>query len=301
MSKVVVMPKLSYKALRGLQISIVFAFTVLIQELFRYPHAGWTGFAVMMIYAGFDNGTTLLRAFHRFWGMILGLFTGYLLWFLGHLDYRTLLIIIPITIFLAYFLAGQAYSIPTVFTVNTAVIGTGFFSAHNDFSLTNFLVDYGVCTVIALAIIFIFEYFWFRRYHMMKCFIRDTQHDVIVHLKALLKLLNQDKIRRTKWYQNCINLNRSLLEVNTLVTNSQFEISSERAVGEEFNQFVDLSNKIFMGLKSLYSAYYTKRYHKHDYYQLFQQVQLELTQLEAIVADGETFTISSGVIHEAHN
>ena len=58
--------KLSYRSLRAVQISTVFCFTIIVQEGLRYPRAGWTGFAVMMIYAGFDIGTTILRADLRF-------------------------------------------------------------------------------------------------------------------------------------------------------------------------------------------------------------------------------------------
>ncbi|WP_019216969.1 FUSC family protein [Legionella tunisiensis] len=72
------------------------------QEWLRYPRAGWTGFAVMMIYAGFDNGTTIFRAYQRFLGVLLGLFSGYILWFIGHVDYRTLIIILPMTVFLLF-------------------------------------------------------------------------------------------------------------------------------------------------------------------------------------------------------
>lgn len=292
--------QLSYRTMRGLHICIVFTVTIWVQLFLRYPHAGWAGFAVMMIYAGFDNGTTLFRAYHRFWGMLLGLFSGYLLWFIGHLDYRTLFILIPITIFFAYFLAGQAYSIPTVFTVNTALIGTGYFAAHSDFSITFFLIDYGICTVIAFLTIVIFEYFGFRHYRMMQRFIYATQQDVLNHLQALLVLVNQSQIRRTEWFRRCLALNRSLNEVNNLARNSQFEISSERAVGDEFNHFVIYTNRIFTSLKALHSAYYTKRYHKHDYYQLVTQVQQDLTHLTMLVATAEPLSITSGAIYAAH-
>lgn len=292
-------PNLSYRTLRALHICIVFTFTIWFQEILRFPRAGWVGFAVMMIYAGFDSGTTLFRAYHRFWGMLLGLFSGYLLWFMGHLDYRTLILIIPLTVFFAYFLVGHAYSVPTAFTVNTAVIGTGYFYAHNSFSITFFLVDYAICTVFAFVIILLFEYFWFRRHHMMQRFIRDTQNEVLQHLSELVNLLNQDKIQRTKWYHGCVALNRSLNEVNNLVRNAQFLHSSEQAVGDEFNYFVALSNRIFVALKALYSAYYTKRYHKHDYFDLYNQVQADLAQLASLLE--HKISINSGVIHEAHN
>lgn len=292
--------KLSYRSLRGIQISTVFFFTIIIQEWFHYPRAGWTGFAVMMIYAGFDNGTTILRAYHRFLGMLLGLFSGYLLWFVGHLDYRFLIIIIPITIYFAYFLAGQAYSIPTVFTVNTSVIGTGYFDrSGSSFNVTNFLIDYLMCTVIAFAIILVFEYFWFSRYRLMKLFIKDTQTDVVRKLYKLIHLLNQDKISRTDWFDACITFTDSLFEMEKLARNSQFVISSERVVSDEFNQFVLITNRIFINIKGLYLATYTKRYRKYDYNRLLQQVQIDLKYLKVLVREVQTTDQNTGELHVA--
>ncbi len=293
--------KLNYRALRGIHICIVFSFTIFVQEWLRFPQAGWTGFSVMMIYAGFDSGTTLFRAFHRFWGMILGLFTGYLLWFIGHIDYRTLILIIPLTIFFAYFLIGRAYSIPTIFTVNTAVIGTGYFASHSTFSITAFIIDYSICTVIAFIICILFEFFIFRRFFLMKRFIHDTQTDIIQHLKCLINLLNQEKIKRTDWFKSCINFNRSLTEINNLVQNAEFLYLSEEAVGNQFIHFCSLTNTIFIELKALYSAYYTKRYHKHDYNKLYEQVQGNLKQLEILLNTDEILTIQSGAIYNAQN
>ncbi|KTC86903.1 FUSC family protein [Legionella brunensis] len=287
----------NYRELRCVQISTVFFFTFFIQEWLRYPRAGWTGFAVMMIYAGFDNGTTIFRAYHRFLGVLLGLFTGYLLWFIGHVDYRTLIIIIPITVFFAYFLVGRAYSVPTVFTVNASVIGAGYFSAKNSPTVFYYIFDYTLCTLIGFGIILVFEYFWFRRYHMMQRFIRDTQAEVINDLYRLVDLLNQEAIRRRDWFSSCIKLTDSLFEVNTLMRNAQFADKSARAVGDEFNQFVDLGNRIFIGLKALYMAYYTKRYHKFDYNQLFQQVQADLLRLKTFVIDEQQTDASYGVIN----
>ncbi len=301
MFKQLIQQKFSYRAMRGLHICIVFGFTILLQELFHYPQAGWTGFAVMMIYAGFDNGTTLFRAHHRFWGMVLGLFSGYLLWFLGHLDYRTLILLIPLTIFFAYFLVGRAYSIPTVFTVNTAVIGTGYFASHSQSSITFFIIDYIVCTIIAFAICLGFEYFVFSRYGLMKRFIYDTQAHVVKDLEKLVKLLNHGKISRSQWFRSCIELNRSLTEVNQLIKNSSFEYSSKKVVGEEFNQFVELTNKIFINIKALYSAYHTKRYLKYDYQQLYKQVVNDLATLERSLNEVRALKIQSGVIFDAHN
>ncbi len=294
--------KLSYRSLRGIQISTVLFFTIIIQQWFQYPRAGWTGFAVMMIYAGFDNGTTILRAYHRFLGMLLGLFSGYLLWFLGHVDYRLLLLIIPITIFFAYFLAGQAYSVPTVFTVNTSIIGTGYFdTSGSSFNITNFLIDYLICTMIAFAIILVFEYFWFSRYRLMDLFIRDTQRDVVRKLYRLIHLLNQHKIRRSDWFEACITFTDSLFEMEKLARNSQFIISSKGIVREEFNQFLVLSNRIFINLKALYLATYTKKHRKYDFNRLLEQVHNDLKCLKKLAKGEQIAEDHTGELNVAPN
>lgn len=289
---------LSYRALRCVQISTVFFFTIIIQEWLRYPRAGWTGFAVMMIYAGFDNGTTILRTYHRFLGVLLGLFTGYILWFIGHIDYRTLITIIPMTVFFAYFLAGRIYSIPTVFTVCTSVIGSGYFNLDSTSTVMYYIIDYGMCTLVAFGIILVFEYCWFRHYGMMRRFIIDTQAEVVHDLYRLVHLLNQGKIKRTDWFESCLKLTRSLHEVDMLIENAQFMVRSERTVGDEFTEFVLLANRIFIGLKALYMAYYTPHYHKFNYYQLLQQVQADIVHLKKFVAfSRQTLENTLGVIH----
>lgn len=293
-------PQISYRALRCIQISTVFFFTFVVEGFLHNPRAGWAGFAVMMIYAGFDNGATLFRAYHRFLGVFLGLLSGYVLWLIGHLDYRTLMVILPLTVFFAFFLVGRAYSVPTVFTVNTSVIGAGYFSTQQSPSVTYYLFDYAVCTLIAFAIILVFEYFWFSRYHMMRRFINDTQTEVVQDLYYLVGLLNQDKIRRAVWFKGCIQLTSSLFEVNTLIQNASFVHRSERAVGDEFNQFVTLTNRIFIGLKALYMANYTKKCHKFDYEQLYQQMQIDLVRLKSYVrGEDQPLLTADGVRHAA--
>ncbi|AHE66242.1 hypothetical protein Loa_00673 [Legionella oakridgensis ATCC 33761 = DSM 21215] len=87
--------------------------------------------------------------------------------------------------------------------------------------------------------------------------------------------------------------------VNNLVHNAQFLISAKRAVGEEFEDFRELINRIFVGQKALYFAHYTKRHQKYDYQQLLQQIQADLEQLKTIVAAGVIPNSILGAMHEA--
>lgn len=275
--------RFTYRTGRILQICTVLTVTLCVADLLRYPHSGWTGFAVMMIYAGFDNGTTLFRAYHRFIGVLLGLLSGYCLWFLGHIDYRCLILVIPITVFLAYFLAGYAYSIPTIFTVNTSIIGTGYFDIHNQYPVTFFLMDYFIATLVAFAIIIVFEHFWFKRYHMMYRFIHDTQVDTIKQLDHLIYLLEQDHVRRKEWFSGCLKLTECLFEANKLVQNTSFEVRSQKVVGSDFHQFIALANQLFISAKALYLAHHTQCYRKYNYVQLKTNLDADLRTLRQLI------------------
>ena len=292
-------PQQGYRLLRGIQISMVFSFSIFVQELWRFPHAGWAGFTLMMIYAGFDNGTTLVRASHRFLGVLLGVFLGYILWIFGHIDYRLLYFIIPFTVSGVFFWAGTAYSIPTIFTVSTSILAFGYFDSQSSFVVSVFIMDYTACTVIGFVIILLFEHFWFRHYQMLHRFIRENQQDVIKNLYTLVHLLNQDKIRRTDWFRGCITLTASLFEMDRLVLNTQFAACSEHAVGDEFIQFVALSNQVFVNLKALYIACYTTRYRKYDYNQLVDIVHADLNKLNTLIVGEAKASSIDGVLHAA--
>lgn len=289
--------RFNYRTLRALHISIVFAVTVFIQQSAHYPRAGWTGFAVMMIYAGFDNGTIFLRSYHRFLGSVLGLFSGYLLYLIGHFDYRTLVIILPTTIFFAYFLAGKAYSVPTIFTVNTSLLATGYFNPGDQFTVFDFIVDYFMATLIAFALVLVFEYFLFSRYHLMRRFIEDSQGRVIDKLAGMISLLNKKHISRRDWFKACTALTFSLSELTNLLTNAHFARRSEEAVGEEFNDFIRISTEIYMQMKVLYLAHHVKGGNLARYKPLQSKINLDLVRLKQIISTDNTGDRLTGVVY----
>lgn len=270
----------NYRRLRGIQITLIFTITIIIQNFFHFPHAGWMGFAVMMIYVGFDNGTTIIRAYQRFLGMLLGLLSGYVLWFIAHLDYRTLTITVPLCIYFAYYLVGKEYSVPTIFTVNTSVIGTAYFYDHTNFFLTDFLVDYLACTIFAFALIVVFEYFYFKPKKMMRYFIFDIESEVLNALFQLNTLLGRKRIKQRNWFKECIKLTSHMSSMNALLKSTNFLKGSERAVGDEFKIFVRISNRVYRNQKALYFSHYDKTYDTKTYYRLFDQVIFDLSELK---------------------
>ncbi|OGT68712.1 MAG: hypothetical protein A3J38_07905 [Gammaproteobacteria bacterium RIFCSPHIGHO2_12_FULL_45_9] len=288
--------KLNYKEMRALHISVVFAFTIGLQQLFHFPRAGWIGFTVMLIYAGFDNGTTLLRAYHRFWGAMLGVMLAYVLCLWAHFDYRAVLIIMPMVVFFAYFFLGQAYSIPTTFTVSGAILAADFYFKYTRFNETPFMLDYAICTIIAFVIVFSFEFFWFSRYRLMRRFIIEKERDVLAHLKNLFHLLHEKNIKRPVWFKMCMGVTRTLAEVGELIRNSEFESSARDMVGESFNQFIQLTETTFVKLKAIYFASFLHHHDSAYYREPYEAVARDLDRLEQLLLSLEGLTVEN----EAH-
>src|SRR3990167_7424328 len=245
---------LDYTTIRSLQISFVFAFTLFLQFLLNYPNAYWTGFAVMMIYAGFDNGTSLLRTYHRFLGVIFGLISGYLLVIIGRYDLMFLFLEITLVIFLAYFFAGETYSVPTIFTVNTSVIGTGYFSNAQTVTLLYYLVDYCICTCVAFGLIWFLETYWFNRYNLIERFILDVEKKVLKNLRNLKALLHEGPVNRTKWYKACGFTIHSLTRIKELLNNTSFCKHSDMIARDDILLFIQSAETSYTRLKALYFA-----------------------------------------------
>lgn len=211
---------ISFKTIRALQICTVFTTTMGIQVLFDYPRAAWTGFAVMMIYVGFDAGATMTRTFARFWGMVLGLILSYFLWIVGHIDYRVFFVSIPVIVFFAYYSLGKSYAIPTIFTVTLTAIGTIYYGTGDYYALW-FFTDYFICTVIALVICVVFEYYIYHGHNMHRRFYIDLQKEVINRLEELLNLATQTPISKSKWLKVTVKFNKTVIQFNDFVANTE--------------------------------------------------------------------------------
>ena len=289
----------SYRSLRAWQISLVFALVIALQELILRPHIEWAGFALMMVYGGFDNGTTWVRASHRFIGVMFGLFFGFMCWFLGHLDFRLQYFVIPIDVFCAYFFLTVAYRIPTIFTTIGSIIGYGYFNSQSNFVITYFLLDYGMATIMAISVCVLCEYFWFRRYHLMRRYIREVQETVLKRLYHLVALTSEEKIKRLNWYHACIATVDVIYEMHRLLQNAQFVSVSELAVGDSFNSFSELTTRIYVRLKALYYCSYTKRFRKYDYNLVLSQVTADLELLKQLLESEDIENRTLGVMNAA--
>ena len=248
---------MSYKTTRALQICIVFAATLIVQVFFGYAKAAWTGFAVMMIYAGFDAGAAMQRTFHRFWGALFGLLLSYVLWFIGHVDYRLLVIIIPFVVFMAYFTLGKLYAVPTVFTVTLTALGTDYYS-NNTYFVAWFFSDYFICTVIALIICVVFEFFGFKKSNLTRKFFVDLQQEIVLGLSDLLKIVTHSSLNRSLFLKATVKLNQKVLDMNNFIITAHHDYHTHDGLLDEVDNFSDGIKLAYNNVRKLFILFTEK-------------------------------------------
>lgn len=242
---------INFRTTRAIHICIVFTATLAIQELFNFPRGAWTGFAVMMIYVGFDAGSTIHRTFHRFWGATLGLFLSYILWFIGHIDYRTMFFIIPVMVFFAYYSLGKLYMFPTIFTVTLTALGTDYY-ATNTYYVGWFFSDYFICTVIALLICVFFEYFIFKGRNLTHKFYYELQQEIVKALQDLLVIAATKPINKSKLLKMTIKLNSKVLEFNVFLNNTRHDYNFNDDLLCELDIFFAKTKLVYQNLRQLF-------------------------------------------------
>lgn len=242
---------LDYRKIRALQISLVFATALAVQRLLGYSHAGWIGFAVMMIYAGFDKGASLQRTTHRFWGALLGLLLSYILWIIGQIDFRLIVLIIPVIVFMAYFSLGKLYAFPTIFTVTLTALGTDYYGG-NDYAVPNFFFDYLLSTIVAFLLCFLFEYYLFRNSQLSYQFYLDLQQRILVHLTKLFKIVTERPLRESSYLKISTVLNTNLLELYTFVDTTQHETHPEIKLLKELAIFGSTVQQVYHNIRRLF-------------------------------------------------
>jgi uncharacterized membrane protein YccC len=231
---------LSYRTTRALHICTVFSVAILIEYMLKIPRGAWVAFTVILIYAAFDVGTSVQRIWHRFWGVLLGLFLAHFFWFVGHLNYRTLLLIVAGLLCIYYYLLGKPYMQTTVFTTILSVVGSDYFASTN-FYLQWYFRDYFMCTLFAVIICVFFEYFIFKRVNMTRKFYVDFQRDLISQLNEFLAIIKRPKINKKDFLNAVVAFNKKIAMLNTFTQNTKHDYHNKDnliAELEEFNQYV---------------------------------------------------------------
>ncbi len=240
---------LDFRTTRALQIGVVFFCTLVIQWMLNFKHSAWIGFSVMMIYAGFDTGTSIHRTFHRFLGMSLGLILSWLLWGLGMLNYRILFLVIPMIIFFSFFSLGKLYAIPTIFTVTLTALGTDYFSPL-DYQVRNFFFDYFWSTCVAFGICIVFETIVFRKKNLTHLFYLEAQQQIIIDLEKLFVIIKTKPLRERAYLKVSVECNEKIMEFERFVSMSMYDYHIQQNQFTKLEEFNTLLQEAYFMIRS---------------------------------------------------
>ncbi len=242
---------IDYRTTRAFQICIIFVTTLMIQRYLKFTHAGWIGFSVMMIYAGFDSGTSLHRTVHRFWGVMFGLLLSYFLWVLMRLDVGFVLFVAPVIVFMAFFTLGKYYVSPTIFMVTLTALGLDYYTL-DQYEPINFFFDYTRATVLALAICVFFEYFIFKKSNLTHHFYFDLQQTVIRQLGQLFEIVTNTPVRHSHYLKLSAQLNLRLLELQSFLLVVKHDYHVQTQYFDSLDTFYESIEQIYHNIRQLF-------------------------------------------------
>lgn len=242
---------LNFREYRSLQICTVFVCTIALQRVLQFSHSGWIGFAVMMIYAGFDSGASLHRAIHRFWGAMLGLFLSYILFFFIRFNDDIIWLVIPSILFMAYYTLSKYYVSPTIFTVTLTALGSDYYSSTL-YPVDQFFFDYGRATAIAMAICMIFEKYIFNRKNMTERFYTEIQSTVIDQLEALLQVTLKKNLNHAKFLKLSNQINTSVVRLDAFLKTVSHNHLVPKDLFNSLSEFNIRIEHIYRNIRHLY-------------------------------------------------
>jgi len=217
----------------------VFVTTLCLERLLNLNRAGWIGFVVMMIYVGFDSGASIHRTLLRFWGTLQGLLLSYFIWLLCLLDYRLILVIIPIVVFFSFFSLNKFYSYPTIFTVTLTFLGTAYFDPK-DYDAYYFFFDYLRATTVAFFICYIFEGWIFKNSGLTEKFYFDLQKSIIEELEYLYKTATNFPPKQNKFLRGSAACRVKINALHTFEQTATHDVNLEHGLHhvEDFHALV---------------------------------------------------------------
>ncbi len=240
----------SYREARVFQICLVFSAAIGVQLLTLHEHAGWIGFTLMLIYAGFDKGTSLQRTRERVFGVILGLFIGYFIWVFGQIDYRFIIAMIPILLFFTYYFVGRNFIYQSAFIVALSVLGSDYYKSDNN-AVANFLFEYLIFTLVAFAICIIFDHVVFRKVNLSRKFYFDLQEKILDHLNELFKIVAHQPLRRAHYIKNSNQFNVSVLELYAFIEATKYDIQN-KTLEDESHVFRENMQQAYHNIRRLF-------------------------------------------------
>ena len=226
--------------------SLVFAIIIFIQEWFRYPFSGYTAFVVMTLYIGFDIGTINNRLMPRFWGAMLAGIFSLIYWYIGHLNYRFILVLIILGYFASFYFARYNYSTVIFFTMSLAFLGTGYLDIQGlQYSSTEFVTDVMVCTTIALFVVLILHEFCFSDKKIEVGLLYHLQRNFLVSIVNCENMLADATRLSIKWHNSHYSVLQDLQELKTFIDINQ-ALLEKNIPNKQLQQFIHLAEDYYL-------------------------------------------------------
>lgn len=238
---------------RYLQITTAFMIFVFIEQYFHIPHAVWIVITGSIIYAGFNPGTVLKRAYWRFSGTLTGVCAVAIMWYIIHLDYRTAIIFAALIAFAMVFFLALPYNYYMIIATLSSDIAVEWGNSGH-FSLQYYVVDRVVCTLIVFAICLVMEHLWFGRSNFTSLLYRKTKTELYNEMEMCSRNVDHIHLSKANLLRFVISTRRKMEQITILSNDAIYERNDE------------IRNDLFPGkmvvlFRQVVSLWYVK---KHD-------------------------------------
>ena len=200
---------------RYIQIVMVMMLIQAIYQFGHVPHSSWL-ITASAIYSGFDPGSVLKRASGRIYGTFAGIALVTIIWYLVHFDYRWLILLTCLMVFIISYGSLLPYSIATI--VNTAFSDVSMEWSNSDtFNLQYYLIDRVICNLIVIGICVACERFWFGHSNLPFLNFKQVRANLIKTLRQMY-LYSQTRTAKGKTIKSTQTF---MLNINKLKTLSE--------------------------------------------------------------------------------
>lgn len=254
------MPKtLNLYQSRVLQITFVFMFLACIDQYGHVPHSSWVIVTGCMIYAGFDPGTVLKRAYLRIVGTIVGIASVVIVWHTIHIDYRLDIFFLVLVMWAIVFSQSLSYQYFVLFATIFADLSVETVNS-SVFQLRYYVTDRLISTAIAFSVCIIVERLWFGKTNFSAL---NCQHLI----KKIQQLLDEfytatktKNITRSKLFREILLINQSIFHLKTILADHKYETTNMSS----YQNTESVVNQIIYDFRQIICLIYLKTNDQHN-------------------------------------
>lgn len=253
-----IIDKLFY--LRLTQMSIMLFIGLCCYVFSKIPHVWWVMMTMYMMLGSVEPGLVKAKSINRAKGTLMGLVLFFPTIYLLQFNYRLIPLVLMCSVILVGSISPKRYDITVIFITFAVLSSTAYsFTTPTIEGTLQMELNRGLNTLIAITIVFIGEYFMFKRfrYAYKACFI----YQLMVR-KALLKAVR----KITKHHGLGISKNKSILfnelsqvfliTFNNLVTSSTSLLLSSDTKESEREQILTFNSLAFAARRKILALYY---------------------------------------------